>query len=41
MVMGNTFLIKNMVLISAGLVIDAIVRGGKVIADPVIARRDV
>lgn len=33
------YIIKNLVLISAGLVIGATVRGGKVIANPVSARR--
>ena len=32
------YIIKNMVLISAGLVIGATVRGGKVVADPRIAQ---
>lgn len=32
------YIIKNLVLISAGLVIGATVRGGAVVADPVIAR---
>jgi uncharacterized membrane protein YphA (DoxX/SURF4 family) len=35
------YIFKNMVLISAGLVIGATVRGGRVVADPVVARRDV
>jgi uncharacterized membrane protein YphA (DoxX/SURF4 family) len=33
------YIFKNMVLISAGLVIGATVRGGKVVADPAIANR--
>jgi uncharacterized membrane protein YphA (DoxX/SURF4 family) len=32
------YIIKNLVLVSAGLVIGATVRGGKVVADPDIAR---
>jgi hypothetical protein len=32
------YIIKNLVLISAGLVIGATVRGGAVVADPEIAR---
>ncbi len=35
------YIFKNMVLISAGLVIGATVRGGRVVADPAVARRDV
>jgi len=35
------YIIKNMVLISAGLVIGATVRGGRVVADPAVARRGV
>lgn len=34
------YIFKNMVLISAGLVIGATVRGGKVVDDPAAARRD-
>jgi uncharacterized membrane protein YphA (DoxX/SURF4 family) len=33
------YIIKNLVLVSAGLVIGATVRGGAVIADPEVARR--
>jgi hypothetical protein len=32
------YIIKNLVLISAGLVIGATVRGGRVVADPEVAR---
>jgi hypothetical protein len=32
------YIIKNLVLISAALVIGALVRGGRVIADPAVAR---
>ncbi len=35
------YIIKNLVLISAGLVIGATVRGGKVVADPAAIHRDV
>jgi len=35
------YIIKNMVLISAGLVIGATVRGGRVVADPALARRGI
>ena len=35
------YIIKNMVLISAGLVIGATVRGGRVVADPAVARRGI
>jgi len=35
------YIFKNMVLISAGLVIGATVRGGRVVADPAVARRGV
>jgi uncharacterized membrane protein YkgB len=33
------YIIKNLVLVSAGLVIGATVRGGAVVADPDVARR--
>ena len=35
------YIFKNMVLISAGLVIGATVRGGRVVADPAVVRRGV
>jgi uncharacterized membrane protein YphA (DoxX/SURF4 family) len=35
------YIFKNMVLISAGLVIGSTVRGGRLIADPAVARRGV
>lgn len=34
------YILKNLVLISAGLVIGATVRGGKVVADPTVAHGD-
>lgn len=33
------YIIKNLVLISAGIVIGATVRGGAIVADPILARR--
>ncbi len=35
------YLIKNLVLISAGIVLGATVRGGRVVAEPVIAEQEV